>query len=56
MRWIWVYSVDGVDDRNRPTKKSLSCETSNHGGIRTYVRFIAPKGYVYGGCMCLSQQ
>ena len=54
MRWVWVYYVDGVDERGRPTKKSMSCETSGHGGVKDYVQFVAPKNYVYGVCMCLS--
>jgi hypothetical protein len=52
MRWIYEYNVDEVDPKGRPTKRSLCCETSNHGGVKKYVQFVVPKGYVYGRCRC----
>lgn len=52
MQWVWIYSVDEVDERGRPTKKNFVCDTNQHGGTKTYVKYVAPKGHVYGRCMC----
>lgn len=52
MQWMWFYTIDGLDSRGRPTKKTMSCETAQHGGVATWVQFVTPKNYQKGKCYC----